>query len=77
MKRLKISLMISCVFLVASTTAYLLKAQEPRDWKNVSGRVVLESGALEVDQTFDKIQDGVPTKVYVRTNSGLKYTPRL
>ncbi len=73
MKRLKISLMISCVFLVASTTAYLLEAQEPRDWKNLAGTVVLKSGTFEVDRTSQDLQDGVPTKVYIRTDSGLKY----
>ncbi len=64
--------MISCVFLVASTTAYLLEAQEPRDWKNFAGTVVLKSGTFEIDRTSQDLQDGVPTKVYVRTDSGLK-----
>jgi len=73
MQKIKISLIISCVFLIASTTAFLLEAQESRDWTGVSGHVVLKSGTLDVDRTFQDAQEGVPTKVYVRDSSGLKF----
>jgi len=73
MRKLRLSLIISFVFLFTSTSAFLLKAQESRDWTGASGRVVLKSGVLDVDRTLRDMQEGVPTKVYVRDDSGLKY----